>query len=492
MCILVVVGKYHCGHERSPSHAIPYEFIRQCDDSLRHRGCSLVPNEEDIPWLCPNCHWDYVKENLTPLWQQTTITKCRMSRDVQMYPAEPSYVNAQKEADRLGTTFQRQQDAITSSATSYHELRDSTLRGFLAENFRVCLRHAHNAHRPWSLSYMREPFVRARADTDVDPSSPGLADGHTDLRSPDPSNVEIDQGVVHPDLSNVETDQGAAHPDVQPETIPPAPPVTPNSNRDRSPLEDEDLGCLWCDNYGGSAGVTVGRRLCTECEHQPRRMNGFDLDTFNTLMQSLNERIQELRGPTGEHRQNASLVAVSQPDLSSLQMGAPTTIPPEHRGALDSFLARHRDGETLADAMRDTRLGSTLPPAGRSAIGSRIDPIRDPRLTSGPSDAERATMLEGTSQHIRSMITEFHNATRRMGATDELSNIAIPGDEMGDGAELGRFFDNSGTDTMLPMQHISEVDPDEPPRQRRRLNPPEEEEEGGEEGDMEGAGESDS
>lgn len=443
MCIRVIVGKYHCRHPCSPSHGIPDEFIRQCQDSKDFIGCTIVRNEEDVPWLCPNCHWAYVKRHLAPLWQQITITKCRVLQDVQIYPAEPSYVNAQHEEDRLDATFKTQQDAINNSAVSYHKLRDSTLRCFLAENFDVCLGRAPHAHRPWSLLYQQEPFVRARADGDVESGSSSSAHDHIDRQSPPQPAMETDQGVVQPnppsvqleqgvtdqdlpvvepnpdinhsDQSTLEVDQGVTHTDTELETPLPDSPTALSlgsaisdeeeiSDEDMSYGEDGALRCLSCANRGSSYGVNVNQRFCIHCRHR-------------------RAELETLRSPTGGDNPRSLFGPGSQPtlhtpDLSTLPTGPPTTIPPSHRGTLFPFSARQQQNENAFDASRVLN------------------------LTVGNLHA---------------------------------SDVDIEGDERGDGIELGRFFANA--DSTQPEdaqygQHVSDNDPEEPPRQRRRLNHP--------------------
>jgi hypothetical protein len=153
MCFVVLVGNYVCGHQRWPSHGFPEDFIRECSDHANLHECDLLPNEEDVPWLRPHCHWSYVQQNLAPLWQQTTITKCRILQD-----AGPTYLQPQRAADELKATFEAQQQAqaIHVSTVAWHKLRDTTLRSYLGENFRSCLMAAHEANRPWSLSYLRD------------------------------------------------------------------------------------------------------------------------------------------------------------------------------------------------------------------------------------------------------------------------------------------------------------------------------------------------
>lgn len=109
---------------------------------------------------------------LAPLRQQTTITKCRVMQQAEMFPAEPPYLYAQKADDHFSATFQVQQQAINLSAVAYHELRDRTLRCFLRQSFRFCLMQGHKFHRPWSLSYTRDLFVRIRADVNDETGPP--------------------------------------------------------------------------------------------------------------------------------------------------------------------------------------------------------------------------------------------------------------------------------------------------------------------------------
>ncbi|KAF7512147.1 hypothetical protein GJ744_002309 [Endocarpon pusillum] len=477
MCIRVIVGKYHCGHQRSPSHGIPDEFIRQCQDNLRFLACTIVIDEEDVPWLCSDCHWEYVKQHLAPLWQQITVTKCRVLQDVQIYPSESSYVNAQKEADRLNATFEVQQDAINNSAVSYHKLRDSTLRCFLAENFHVCLGHAHHAHRPWSLLYQQEPFARATADIDVDSSSPGPAHDHSDLQSPHPPAVETDQGVIqpnppsvqprqgltdqdlpavepaqdinHPGQSTLEADQGVTHTDTQLETPPPHSPTTLSlgqaisddgiSDQDLSHGENGELRCLSCANRGSSYGVNVNQRICIPCQHGLGHGRGIGhgrgrgRSTFNGLDQGLHEEYDELmarndavletlRSPTGGDNQRSLFGPDNQPTPPDLQ---PTLHTPDLSAlpmTLSHFLAGQQENEYAFDA------------------------DRVPYHTLGNLHA---------------------------------SDVAIEGDEQEDRIALGRFFNNA--DMTQPEdaqdgQHVSDDDPEERPRQRRRLNQTEEEE----------------
>ncbi len=473
MCIRVVVGKYNCGHQRSLSHGIPDEFIRQCEDSLRFIGCTIDTNEEDVPWLCPNCHWEYVKQNLAPIWQQITITKCRVLQDVQIYPTESSYVNAQKAADRLNSTFKNQQDGINVSAVSYHKLRDSTLRCFLAENFDVCMGHAHYAHRPWSWSYQQEPFARTRADIDLDSSSPGPVHDLIDLRSPPEPAVETEHGVISPDpstvqsvyelthqdvppvephqdpilpdQSNLEINQGDTHPDMQPETPLPGSPAAQSldqaisdveiSDEDMSDYESGELRCLSCDNRGVSYGVSVNRRICLECEQERGGFTGFDQDRYNDLIYRIRTEMEALPSRQSEHQNHRPFGTVTEPtplslevtfrrsDLSSLPTLAPTTITPSLHGTLSPFLARQQENEYANDATRDLYRTLAHSLAARSAVedlhngpfGRRLAGFlssqsrRESRTPPGPPFAERHMILRNARR-------DFHIATANYSA----------------------------------------------------------------------------
>jgi hypothetical protein len=307
MCLLVIVGKYSCRHKRTPDHAIPDEFIRACSARSRRRCNQLIPNEEDVPWLCPDCHWDYVEKNLMPLWQQITITKCRMMQDIQIFPAEPAYISSQHEADFLESAFGMQQNDLTTCATSFHELRDSTLQGFMAENFRPSLKNARNDHRPWSLSCLREPFARTKADPDLEPTSPPPP-AYIERRALAPPLLERNQRVVHASRSNVVTSQVG---DVHSETVPPSLILALGSTGDRSAMEDEALGCRWCNNHGSAAGVTVDQRVCTTCRLEQS-------ENITLSPDRLNMTPSDLRNPV---------------------LVVPRDIPAENYGALDSVSA---------------------------------------------------------------------------------------------------------------------------------------------------------
>jgi hypothetical protein len=412
MCILVIVGKYSCGHTRSPEHAIPDEFIRDCHDRSSRRCHDLFPNEEDIPWFCPDCHWDYVKVNLEPLWQQATVTKCRMMKDVQMYPAEPAYLNAQHEADHLEITFKAQQDAIIRTTNSFHELRDSTLRGFMAENFRSCLRHAYNDHRPWTLSYLREPFARSKADSDLDPQS-GLPPAYVDVENPGSSPVESDQGDVLVDLSNVVTDQGVEDPDVHSDISFPDSTFPSSTTGNRSTAQDEELGCRWCTNCGSAAGVTVDQRVCTTCRLEQSEDNYFGVDGLNSMLHSVNADVARCntRGHDAEyplpgagnqsnphaanqfnsHAEGARLVLE---EISTGPTDSPTMIPSEIRDAVESYIAEYREDEVLVDGVGHDLVVHIDPLAGGQArIWGREVPYQDPGLNDAAY--ERALLSGG-------------------------------------------------------------------------------------------------
>lgn len=257
MCLLVIVGKYSCDHRSSSSHGIPSRFIRECEQSRRFRDCDLIYNEEDIPWLCPNCHWSYVQTNLGTLWQQTTITKCRMLTDAE-FPAEPSYVHCQKAADSLESTFEDQQEAITQSAIAYHELRDEALQAYLCENYECCLIMAKHAHRPWGLSKLQEPFVRVRANADIN-ADPLSSSPETVLAPPNsPSPAVIAPPPTQPPVLY---EPGPVHGAVlaRPQQR------TSGISQQLRDAENENLRCNFCTNRGREEGITADARVCDEC-----------------------------------------------------------------------------------------------------------------------------------------------------------------------------------------------------------------------------------
>jgi hypothetical protein len=314
-------------------------------------------------------------KNLAPLWQQVTITKCRMMQDIQMFPAEPEYTSSQHEADLLESTFGMQQNAITSCANTFHELRDSTLRAFMAENFRPCLRKARNDDRQWSFSYLREPFAPNKADSDQDPNSK-LPPSYVDLKAPAPSLPESDRGVIHADLSNVVTSQGVDDSQVHSETSPPSSIPPSSSTGDRSIVEDEDLGCRWCNNHGIASGVTLDQRVCTTCRQEQSEETNFS-----------NEAVREMLHDVGTD--------VTMRSLGNMGLGPPRLIPDEDYGALASV---------PADALPEGLHRHVLPGAN-TAIPTRIIPRRD--VSANGAAYERALRYGGVLadpevQHDRS------------------------------------------------------------------------------------------
>jgi hypothetical protein len=355
MCLFVLVGNYSCGHPRAESHGIPVQFIRECSEAKQFRDCHLTVNDEDIPWLCPNCHWEYVERNLAPLWQQTTVTKCRVLQDVQIFPAEPEYAPSQNAADQMQSTFEAQQKNIVACAASYHWLRDRTLTTFLVENC-FCLRRAHHAHRPWTLSLSKDPFTRVRmdADTDVDPEASNYAQLSEDLIEPmslpspvgtDPVMTSSRSDPANPALP-VQTDQGLTHPDMQIQPVPP--PWMDESGADGRENILANLTCIRCHHRDSS--VTVGQRLCADCAwlgsiservRRPRTARMADLEP--DLEDPSSENPFAL-GTTRSIDQGGGNTLMR--DLSLLPLGPPMTIPPAHRGALGAFLENRQETET--------------------------------------------------------------------------------------------------------------------------------------------------
>jgi hypothetical protein len=409
MCLHVIVGHYSCGHQIEPSHGIPGKFIRDCPRARNFLDCGLIHNEEDVPWLCPDCHWAYVQEKLAPLWQHTTITKCRVLREAEIFPADYPYLRSQRALQHLELTFDAQQEAISQTAVAYHDLRDETLRLFLGENFLVCLQDAHHAHRPWSLSSPRDPFARVRANVDTDTDSSSFARTVPPTPSPGPS-VDVTQpgpGEVPgaPDLGTSALES----------------PSTASSFAD-----NDDLQCILCDNRGIFEGVTTDLEICFECqlrrlEHTHDWSEAVRSQTFENeetasdmavndnpppgvergqlytpdtsyltmdrqrmeYMQDSNERIRSQRFGNGE---TVSDVAVNNaappgverrlyaPDNSCLTTGGPATIPAAHCGTLAPLAAR---AENRIDRAGDPPLNLT---SSAAYAENRIDPTRDPRI----------------------------------------------------------------------------------------------------------------
>jgi hypothetical protein len=290
MCFLVLPGVYHCGHPTFPNHGFPNQFIRSCTDRRNGVPCDLLPNEEPIPWLCPNCHWIFVQEHFTLLWEQATTTAQDVLEAAEMFPAEPAYLRSQRAVSDIRAHFQHQQHHISKSAVAFHVLRDKTLRAFMGESFRTYLTTAHEANRPWSLAIIRDPFTRTRSD---------FLEGYHPPSSPDSSNDSFVRSAPQ-----METDPATGlvivrpHQELRPRRrgLRPASarsddldsPFAPTTERlARSPsqssfgdltyavlypsgsesLEDDpdDVQCEHCSAHGTFFGVTPLRPICDRC-----------------------------------------------------------------------------------------------------------------------------------------------------------------------------------------------------------------------------------
>jgi hypothetical protein len=363
MCLHVIVGHYSCGHQLEPSHGIPEKFIRDCVRARNFLDCELIPNEEDVPWLCSDCHWAYVQEKFAPLWQQTTITKCRVLQESEIFPADSPYLRSQKALQHLESTFDAQQEAINQSAIAYHELRDETLQLFLGENFRVCLQDAHYAHRPWSLSSARDPFARVRANVDTNSDSSSFARTVPPTPSLGPS-VAVTQPAPGEVLGAL--DLGTS--------------VRESPSTASSFADNEDLQCFLCDNRGIFEGVTTDLEICFEC--QLRRLEHMhDWNERERCQTFENEEITSDVAVNNTTRLGVERVQFYTPHNSYLRAGGPTTIPAAHRGALSPFLAARAENGT--DPARDSTPHlsfSAAPAAPAVPRQNRIDPTRDPRL----------------------------------------------------------------------------------------------------------------
>jgi hypothetical protein len=425
MCLHVIVGHYSCGHQLEPGHGIPEKFIRDCPRARNFLDCGLIHNEEDVPWLCPDCHWAYVQEKLAPLWQQTTITKCCVLREAEIFPADYPYLRSQRALQHLESTFDAQQEAINQTAIAYHDLRDETLRLFLGENFLVCLQDAHHAHRPWTLSSSRDPFARVWANVDTAADSSSFARTVPPTPSPGPS-VAVTQPGPGEVLSALDLGASALE---SPSTA-------------ASFADNEDLQCILCDNRGIFEGVTTDLEICFECqlrrlEHthdwsEPVRSQTFeneesasDVAVNNNApgmergqlytpdisylamdrqrleyMQHSNERIRSQGFGNGE---TVSDVAVNSttppgvermlytPDTSCLTTGGPATILAAHRGTLAPLAAR---AENRIDPAGDPPLNL---PSSAAYTEYRIDPTRDPRLNLPFPAAPRENRIDLTT-----------------------------------------------------------------------------------------------
>lgn len=350
MCLLVVVDNYLCGHKVRTSHGIPpEEFIRECDDYINMIDCQIVANQEAVPWLCPNCHWEYVQKTFVPLWQQTTIAKCRVLQQAEMYPAEPEYRMAQTAAEHMASAFEAQQQAMIKSAIAYHKLRDKTLQCFLGYCFRIYMMEAHQAHRTWSMSYTRDPFNRVRSDFDTSRSDNSDSDDLSidDFLGLGPPEVRSNSSITQ----EIATTQETTRP--QSELATPSPPASTVSDDSDDSFSDlcgrgfrsEDLECIWCGNYGSSMGVTGDQRLCTEClEDGRRQVIAFLYEMLAASRGYVNEPLESRQRETFSNSPPQDRPLQPQaPSPANQPIHAPTPHPPATAPASRFFADRMRD-----------------------------------------------------------------------------------------------------------------------------------------------------
>lgn len=546
MCLVVIVGKYHCGHPRQSAHGIPYSFLRYCEHYFNSNDCEIVYNEEEIPSRCPDCHWAYVHQQLTPLWQRTTITKCRVLQDAEIFPAESEYANAQMAMEQLQDSFDSQQRAITQSAIAYHELHDQVLRSFIGIAFENYMPYADRAHLPWSLSITRDPFVRASEDM-------GATAGRALSPPPGPPPTVLAQ--VHRPVG-FDSDRV---------TSPPPPAYLDPGNQNPEP-ETEVSRCLWCRNHvdAGERICMAGERICMQCFQ-----SGHDaaLRIFRDWIYPPRRRAVQTTVTQPEAAADNNTADGDDAVANGLVAG-PTTLPGNFERHVAEAARREihnnspgdRTGDASWLAMATTgRVFAQGPPHALAfPTGARrpshIDPTLDPRLhptnptaaqQGNPADGEdvrpsleRADADEEGLRQALNTVTEAEERsrlapdaaietvteiTRRVAelnalapdfsmlnaqyrqnnflirqagaAQQETLNIDIEGDDMSDGAELGRFFadgraeiepisvdsHSSDHDVHEPSQleptgvdpHTSDPGLDEPPQQNGYLNPPE-------------------
>ena len=235
-------------------------------------------------------------------------------------------------------------------------------------------------------------------------------------------------------------------------------------------METEELRCLHCENRGSSAGVTVSQMICTEC--QPDGLNVFVRHPFSAATLYLRGWTGAQRRGIVEQPENSSSVAVINPnilhlgsslqtaDLSTLPMGAPSSIHPAHRGTLAPFLTMRREGPTLTDATRNPS------PPPQPSFAERY---RARLIASLTSDNESAAYL-AAQRDIRNHGTRNLSIASEISSAphEERSDTFTEDDEMDDGTDPRRSPEGHGADT-------SRSEADEPPRRRRRLNRPEDE-----------------
>ena len=291
----------------------------------------------------------------------------------------------------------------------------------------------------------------------------------------------------------------------------------------------------------------MNRRICIRCQlgrgrgrgHGHGTFNGFDQDLYDDLSACIRAEMETLHSPASGDYQRSLFRPDNQPtppdlqptlhtsDLSTLPMGPPTTIPTSHRGTLSPFLARQRENEYAFDASRDLhhtlarsataraavedllngpfgpRLASLLSSQSRQENHTGINPSQQARRTSAPSFTDRHRIFRNARQIFHVATANYAAAINQLVPRQDpdptsgpssasllhASDMPVEGDEQGDGTALGRFFANADITQPEDAQygpHVSDNDPDEPPRQRRRLNPT------GEEEAMNGTGESSS
>jgi hypothetical protein len=350
-----------------------------------------------------------------------------------MFPAEPTYAPAQKAADRLSATFDIQQQAINLSTVAYHELRDRTLKSLLGQNFRSCLMWTHEAHRPWSGSCTRDPFVRVRSDMDdeFDLDANVEANHHSSIVHHFRTLRDEPARVASPGLE-IPSRPGEVivQPDGELYTSHDPSSPTSNSRREMKQAESDNRQCQRCQNRGSLAKITADQSVCSEC-----RSRGFA--DFVGFVQDIQVTARELD--------------LEPPDLSRLSLGEPN--------ALLSVVRRHP--QTRGDPTDIAMLSSGAPRAIVSILRGHPEGVVAARRERATAMEQEARELDFWTQELLSLEKSPERWTRAPSIPDlELLSLEESSDPL---------------PRILPISDPDE-DPDYPQaRRRRRLNPLEDE-----------------
>ena len=231
MCWNVITLDYLCGHKREPSHGIPDQFIRECDrmhNTLFDRSRTVHSRflQENIPWLCPDCHWSITSQGLGPLYASAIQTGQSTIHSLAQTLIEGQSSGVLAISNQLRRAIQQTQESILSSGDIFHNLAAQALRDFLgAAAFRSLQDDTRNINHPWGViptENPRNPFQRLTLPEESSGIRPGWTLG------PDPQ-ARVDPP---PRYSGEPNNASSQAPEPMPSTCPPtsAPPTMTHSN----------------------------------------------------------------------------------------------------------------------------------------------------------------------------------------------------------------------------------------------------------------------